>query len=133
VELYYSTRILKGWQFIATYLHFYKNRYTVNMDTLAIIKALSNETRFNILEWLKEPDIHFGPQSHMPVTCDFEGGICVGSIAEKAGLAQSVISSYLVKMQKSGLLESIRHCQWTYYRRNEEGIQQFKDYIQKDL
>ena len=103
------------------------------MDNLTIIKALSNETRFKILEWLKEPEIHFGSQSHMPSDCHFEGGICVGSIAEKAGLAQSVISGYLVKMQKSGLLESKRHCQWTYYRRNEKGIQQFKESILSEL
>jgi DNA-binding transcriptional ArsR family regulator len=103
------------------------------MDTLSIIKALSNETRYNILEWLKEPDVHFGPQSHLPQGCGFEGGICVGSIAEKAGLAQSVISSYLVKLQKSGLLESRRYGQWTYYRRDEKSIQQFKNKVQSEL
>lgn len=98
-----------------------------------IIKALSNETRLKILEWLKEPEVHFGAQSHLPSDCDFDGGICVGSIADKAGLAQSVISGYLVKMQKSGLLESRRHCQWTYYRRNEKGIQQFKERLLKEI
>ncbi|QJD82664.1 ArsR/SmtB family transcription factor [Cohnella herbarum] len=103
------------------------------MDTLLIIKALSNETRLKILEWLKEPEVHFGPQSHLPSDCDFPGGICVGSIADKAGLAQSVISGYLVKMQKSGLLESRRHCQWTYYRRDEKGIQQFKDRLLEEI
>ncbi|WP_239614588.1 ArsR/SmtB family transcription factor [Cohnella mopanensis] len=103
------------------------------MDTLSIIKALSNETRFKILEWLKDPETHFGPQSHMPSDCDFHGGICVGAIADKAGLAQSVISGYLVKMQKSGLLESRRHCQWTYYRRHETGIQQFKQRLLEEI
>ncbi|WP_256757594.1 helix-turn-helix transcriptional regulator [Cohnella sp. WQ 127256] len=103
------------------------------MDTLSVIKALSNETRFKIMEWLKEPDVHFGPQNHMPTDCDFHGGICVGAISEKAGLAQSVISGYLVKMQKSGLLESRRHCQWTYYRRNEMSIQQFKEKLFEEI
>ncbi|MEI0736901.1 helix-turn-helix domain-containing protein [Paenibacillus sp. JTLBN-2024] len=56
----------------------------------------------------------------MPASCDFKGGICVGSISAKTGLAQSVISGYLVKLQKAGLLESRRAGQWTYYRRNEE-------------
>ncbi|MFD0673029.1 ArsR/SmtB family transcription factor [Cohnella sp. GCM10027633] len=103
------------------------------MDTLSIIKALSNETRYNILEWLKEPERHFGPQSHLPAGCGFEGGVCVGSIAEKAGLAQSVISGYLVKLQKTGLLESKRYGQWTYYRRDEQGIRQFKENVQSEL
>lgn len=56
---------------------------------------------------------------------EFPGGVCVGSIQEKSGLAQSVISSYLSAMQKAGLLESRRYGQWTYYRRNEEAISAF--------
>jgi len=103
------------------------------MDTLLIIKALSNETRIRILEWLKEPERHFGSQSHLPSECDFHGGVCVGAIAEKAGLAQSVISGYLVKMQQAGLLESVRHSQWTYYRRDEEGIRGFISNLQERL
>lgn len=103
------------------------------MDTLTTIKALSNETRFKIMEWLKEPDVHFQCQGRMPSGCSFEGGICVGVIAEKAGLAQSVISGYLVKMQRSGLLESKRYGQWTYYRRDEKGIQQFKEFLLSEL
>ncbi len=56
---------------------------------------------------------------------EFPGGVCVGSIQEKSGLAQSVISSYLSSMQKIGLLESRRFGQWTYYRRNEDAITEF--------
>lgn len=103
------------------------------MDKLTIIKALSNETRFRILEWLKEPEVHFGPQDHLAKDSNFEHGVCVGSIAEKAGLAQSVISGYLVKMQKSGLLQSKRVGQWTYYRRDEDNIRLFKESVQTDL
>ncbi|MFC5406393.1 ArsR/SmtB family transcription factor [Cohnella soli] len=98
-----------------------------------MLKALSNETRFRILEWLKEPEKHFGSSSVMPAACDFAGGVCVGSIAEKSGLAQSVISGYLVKMQRSGLLESKRYGQWTYYRRHEKGIEALKEAILKEL
>jgi DNA-binding transcriptional ArsR family regulator len=103
------------------------------MDTLTIIKVLSNETRFKILEWLKNSEEHFGPQSHLPKDCNFEGGIRVGSISDKTGLSQSVISGYLVKMQKAGLLETKRFGQWTYYRRAESNILLFKDLIQDEL
>jgi DNA-binding transcriptional ArsR family regulator len=103
------------------------------MDTLTIIKVLSNETRFKILEWLKNSEEHFGPQSHLPKACNFEGGICVGSISDKTGLAQSVISGYLVKMQKAGLLETKRYGQWTYYRRDEINITRFKDSLRDEL
>ncbi|GGD57551.1 ArsR/SmtB family transcription factor [Paenibacillus nasutitermitis] len=103
------------------------------MDLLPVIKALSNETRFNILEWLKNPDENFSPQFHMPKDCDFARSVCVGSISEKTGLAQSVVSGYLVKLQHAGLLQSRRIGQWTYYRRDEEGIKRFIAAIQREL
>ncbi|WP_025689698.1 ArsR/SmtB family transcription factor [Paenibacillus zanthoxyli] len=103
------------------------------MDTKLIFKVLSNETRVQILDWLKSPDVHFGPQIYLPPDADFKGGICVGSIQEKTGLAQSVISSYLTLMKNAGLLESRRFGQWTYYRRNEENIDKFTEYIKKHL
>ncbi|KQN97696.1 ArsR/SmtB family transcription factor [Paenibacillus sp. Leaf72] len=103
------------------------------MDTLSILKAVSNEKRYHILKWLKTPEEHFGPQCHLTDACQFAGGVCVGSFAEKTGLAQSVISSYLVKMHKAGLLESKRIGQHTYYRRNEANIQFFKEMIQDEL
>lgn len=101
-------------------------------DKLAVLKALSNETRLNILCWLREPELKFGPQQP-EVQAAFPGGVCVGSIQEKAGLAQSVISSYLSSMQKAGLLESRRYGQWTYYRRNEEAIESFLQALIADM
>lgn len=98
------------------------------MDTLTKIKTLSNETRLNILEWLKQPELHFGA-SHVLQGNDFAGGVCVGTIADKTKLAQSVVSGYLAKMQKAGLLEAKRVGQWTYYRRCESGIHSFKQSI----
>lgn len=106
------------------------------MEPLLIYKALSNETRLQILEWLKDPAIHLsdlGENHQLPLKCDLENGVCVGFIQEKAGLAQSVISSYLKTLQKAGLLESKRVGQWTYYRRNEETIRQFYEYVQREL
>ena len=62
-----------------------------------LFKALANQTRLDILRWLKDPLTHIDV-----VTCetvqyelDHFGGICVGDIVRKAGLAQSTISSYL--------------------------------------
>lgn len=103
------------------------------MDILCILKVLSNSTRLQILEWLKNPEENFPSQVHMPKGCDFEGGICVGAICAKTGLAQSVISGYLVKMQEVGLLESRRLGQHTYYKRNERNIEAFKKMMQSDL
>ena len=104
------------------------------MDTLTlpVLKALSNETRYNILEWLKDPDENYEPQINLPKNSDFKG-VCVSSIKKKTGMSQSVISDHLVQLQKVGLVESKHISQWTYYRRNEENIKRFKEKIQVDL
>jgi DNA-binding transcriptional ArsR family regulator len=95
-----------------------------NEEMLAVLKALSNETRLNILLWLSDPDL-MNKELPNTIKVEFPGGVCVASIQEKAGLAQSVISTYLSSMQKIGLLESRRYGQWTYYRRNEQAIEHF--------
>ncbi|CAH2715192.1 hypothetical protein BACCIP111895_02376 [Neobacillus rhizosphaerae] len=98
-----------------------------------IYKALSNETRRQIMLWLKNPEEFFDEKLYLQQGLKFQIGICVGDIQAKAGLAQSVISSYLLTMQKAGLLESNRIGKWTYYRRNEKTIEEFVDYIQKEF
>ncbi|WP_068622620.1 ArsR/SmtB family transcription factor [Paenibacillus tuaregi] len=103
------------------------------MEPLLIYKALSNEIRCQIMEWLKNPEQFFDEKLYLQQGLNFRIGVCVGDIQAKAGLAQSVISSYLATMQKAGLLESERIGKWTYYRRNEQTIQQFSEYVQNKL
>ncbi|MED4584366.1 ArsR family transcriptional regulator [Brevibacillus choshinensis] len=103
------------------------------MEPLLIYKALSNETRSQILQWLKNPKDFFDEKPYLQQGLSFRIGVCVGDIQTRAGLAQSVISSYLLTMQKAGLLESERIGKWTYYRRNEKTIQEFSEYVQKKL
>ncbi|MBB3072152.1 DNA-binding transcriptional ArsR family regulator [Paenibacillus baekrokdamisoli] len=105
----------------------------IYMEPLLIYKALSNETRRQILLWLKNPKEFFDERKYLQQGISFQIGVCVGDIQAKVGLAQSVISSYLLTMQQAGLLESERIGKWTYYRRNEKTIQEFADYIQKEL
>lgn len=103
------------------------------MEPSLIYKALSNETRRLIMLWLKKPEEFFDEQAYLKQGLNFQIGVCVGDIQAKSGLAQSVISSYLLTMQKSGLLESERIGKWTYYRRNEKTIREFAEYVQKEL
>ncbi len=101
---------------------------------LNVFKALSNETRLNILKWLKNPAEYFPPQGlHIPEGDSFENSVCVGSIRDKAGVSQSVASQYLDMMQRAGLLESARFGKWTYYRRKEDNIQQLAEWIGSNL
>ena len=102
---------------------------------MEMCKALSNETRVNILIWLKDPEKHFpGKKLHLsPDTADCPCGICVGSIQDKAGISQSTISHYLDMLQRAGLLSTERVGRWTYYRRNEQALQELSRFIGQEL
>lgn len=52
------------------------------------------------MTWLKHPVDHFDERPYLDQGLSFRTGICVGDIQAKSGLAQSVISSYLLTMQK---------------------------------
>jgi DNA-binding transcriptional ArsR family regulator len=103
--------------------------YLCSMDQVEIFKALSNKTRLLILEWLKDPVLHF-PEQEGDVR---ETGVCVGQIQKKAKLTQSTVSEYLSLLQRTGLIESNRAGQWTYYKRNEAAFQELKALINKEL
>lgn len=105
----------------------------MRMDPSLIYKALSNETRRQIMVWLKDPEQYFDKSPYIEHGIDFRIGVCVSDIQTKAELAQSVVSNYLLTMQKAGLLEAERYGKWTFYRRNEKTIQQFAEYIRAEL
>ena len=99
------------------------------MDHIEVFKALSNKSRLQMLEWLKEPEINFPEQSYS----GFEHGVCVGQIQAKAGLTQSTVSEYLSILQRAGFIESKRVGQWTYYKRNEEAFAKLSKIIESNL
>lgn len=101
--------------------------YLCIMDHVEIFKALSNKSRLQILNWLKNPEAHFSPD-HM---CD--AGVCVGTIQEKSGLTQSTVSEYLAILKRAGLIEATRAGQWTYYKRNEEAFENLKKIIGSEI
>ena len=100
---------------------------------MEMFKALSNATRLKILHMLKESEKNFPPQVHINKVDNFQGGVCVGDIRDKAGLGQSTTSHYLSILQQSGLLEAQRIGQWTYYRRNEETIKRLEEFVGENL
>jgi ArsR family transcriptional regulator len=100
------------------------------MDQVEIFKALSNKTRLQILNWLKDPDLNFPDQK---AHANFDHGVCVGQIQIKAGLTQSTVSEYLSTLQRAGLVKSTRVGQWTYYQRNKESFEMLSKLIQSDI
>ena len=99
------------------------------MDTSSILDALANPTRRAILLWLKDR-ANFPP--HLPEHADVDG-VCVGHIREKAGLSQSTVSTYMGMLKRAGLVQSERHGQWTFYRRNEAAIGAFLAAFEAEL
>ncbi|MDP9793827.1 ArsR family transcriptional regulator [Catenuloplanes nepalensis] len=91
-------------------------------------KALANETRLSILEWLKDPAVHFSDQAGAEPL-----GVCVGLIQQRAGCSASTVSAHLAVLQRAGFLQATRRGQWTYYRRDETRIRAFAERLHHDL
>jgi ArsR family transcriptional regulator len=87
------------------------------------LRALANDRRLQILEWLKNPRAHFRPQVDGDLVRD---GVCGLLIAEKLKVSQPTASEHLKVLSRAGLLRSKRIKQWTFYRRDEARIRELK-------
>lgn len=87
------------------------------------LRALANQRRLQILEWLKEPRDHFRPQVDGDLVRD---GVCGLLIAEKLGVSQPTASEHLKVLSRAGLIRPKRIKQWTFYKRDEVRIRQLK-------
>jgi DNA-binding transcriptional ArsR family regulator len=101
----------------------------VNMLERAL-RALANERRLLILEWLKRPRAHFPPQVDGDLVVD---GVCGALIAEKLGVSQPTVSEHLKVLSSAGLIRGKRIKQWTFFKRDEERIAQIKRLIDKKV
>lgn len=84
-----------------------------------IAKALANDRRLEILNWLKHPRAHFPPQVDGDLVKD---GVCGVLIAQKLGMSQPTISEHLRILAATGLIRGTRIKQWTFYKRDERRI-----------
>jgi DNA-binding transcriptional ArsR family regulator len=100
------------------------------MELVEVFKALSNETRLLIVQWLKNPEVHFPKPQNGDIR---EDGVCVSDIHKKVGLSQSTVSLYLSMLQNAGLIKAKRIGQFTYYKRDEENIEKIVALISKEL
>lgn len=94
------------------------------------MRALANEKRLRILEWLKQPREHFPPQVDGDLVRD---GVCGLLIARKLKVSQPTASEHLRILVESGVLHPKRIKQWTFYRRDEARIRQLKSEIADSL
>jgi DNA-binding transcriptional ArsR family regulator len=93
------------------------------MSIEVALRALANERRLRILEWLKAPREHFRPQVDGDLVRD---GVCGLLIAEKLGVSQPTASEHLKVLSQAGLVRPKRIKQWTFYKRDEVRIRQLK-------
>jgi DNA-binding transcriptional ArsR family regulator len=100
------------------------------MSTVIGIRALSNERRLQILEWLKEPKRHFRRQVDGDLVKD---GVCGLLIAEKLGVSQPTVSEHMKVLSQAGLVRAKRIKQWTFYRRDDTRIAELKRAIAKSI
>jgi DNA-binding transcriptional ArsR family regulator len=100
------------------------------MEIANAARALANERRIEILDWLKDPIAHFRPQVEGDLVVD---GVCGLLIAEKLGVSQPTTSEHLKILTQAGLLRSKRIKQWTFYKRDETRIKALKSLINKNL
>ena len=99
-------------------------------DLAAALRALSNERRLQILEWLKQPRRHFPPQVDGDLV---EDGVCTVFIAQKLGLSQPAVSEHLRVLADAGLIRGKPIKQWIFYKRDEEAIAGIKKLIQAKI
>jgi ArsR family transcriptional regulator len=100
------------------------------MKFTVALRALANERRLQILDWLRDPRRHFREQADGDLV---EDGVCGLLIAEKLGVSAPTVSEHMRVLTAAKLVRAKRIKQWTMYKRNETAIAAIKRSIQDDL
>lgn len=100
------------------------------MQEIDIIKALANERRLQILDWLKDPVANFPRQVDGDL---LEDGVCAVLIADKLAITPATLSEHMRVLTQSGLVRAKKIKQWTFYRRDELAIAAFKAALSSSL
>jgi ArsR family transcriptional regulator len=91
-----------------------------------LVKALANDKRLLILQWLRDPEQHFAPQRDGDLVRD---GVCSLFIAQKLGVSQPTCGEHLRVLSQAGLVRGTKIKQWVFYRRDEDRIAWAKEVL----
>jgi len=94
------------------------------------LRALANDRRLLILEWLKDPRAHFREQKDGDLVKD---GVCGVLIAEKLDVTAPTLSEHMKILQQAGLVQGKRVKQWTFYKRDEKRITELKKAFRSEI
>ena len=97
---------------------------------LRTLKAVASPVRLDILEYLKNPTVHFPAQVDGDPVND---GVCADFIRDKLGIAAATASRHLTLLTGVGLLLAKRKKGWTFYRRDDKAIRLFAKQLHFDL
>jgi DNA-binding transcriptional ArsR family regulator len=97
------------------------------MKVAIALRALANERRLLILDWLRDPRKHFPEQADGDLLDD---GVCGVLIAEKLGVSAPTLSEHMRILTAAKLVRAKRIKQWTMYKRDEAAIASVKRAIQ---
>ena len=97
------------------------------MKVAIALRALANERRLLILDWLRDPKKHFRAQADGDLA---EDGVCGLLIAEKLGISAPTLSEHMRVLIAAKLVRAKRIRQWTMYQRDEAAIAAVKRVIQ---
>lgn len=99
------------------------------MDIIKICHALGNETRYLIVQSMRNKTIE--------TCCDqiefFENGVSVGDVVKMAGLAQSTVSQHLRVLENAGIIKREKRGVWTCFFLNELLLQECLHKMAGDL
>jgi len=98
----------------------------VYMKLEIVLRAMANERRLRILEWLKDPRRHFPPQVDGDLVKD---GVCSCFIARKLKITQPSASEHLNMLADAGLIRGKKIKQWTFYKRDERAMRRVKEML----
>lgn len=96
------------------------------MIDVDLVKALANDKRLQILEWLRDPVRHFPAQRDGDLVAD---GVCSQSIAQKLGVSAPTCGEHLKVLTQAGLINGTKVKQWVFYQRNEDRISRAKELL----
>lgn len=84
-----------------------------------ILKALGNDKRLQILQWILEPTAHFPPQVDGDLVKD---GVCIAFITQKIGLRQPTVTAHMQILADAGLVSAKQIKNWVFYKPNRPEI-----------
>ena len=100
------------------------------MNLELALRAVANDRRLLILDWLKSPQKHFPPQVDGDLVKD---GVCGLLIARKLRVSHPTASEHLKILAQTGLVKGKRIKQWTFYKRDETQIRMWKRALLREL